>query len=672
MKAVTNRLLGWIDGKNDAPLSFSPVKLREAGKVLLGRGRAATRRFSVQGGLPAYIEMCCVRDSLYSLVYLGGEIATHAAPRWTNGLRDEAAHIGDLIEKWQMRSWKVGGALAKRAACLKKKVSHETGRAWLTMLDDDLTESGVDPLKRQRLALAKRIENGHTQWTREHVLHGGVAVEQWPENEKLFRGYARKLARKRGLGGYVALPLSQASQLLVTQEKDPDLRKHLWNLSDSNGKLWFTEDDIDVTRAMGRSYARALNMAGLAQQVANGAYLGGAGRARRWLTRRVTALDKALANTLHSVDSACGDDGALARWNMGYAARHIDRPEVNIPATVFPIMSTARKVIREMMGIGGWEVGKVYALGRDARVMLDFRMKNTSNGREARLLYAPYDPYQEPGFPYGGMAIDIRCPLSGTHGDNLVMIKHYLESKKRGMDAYDIELLCHEIGHALHFLAVPGKTVDEIDNVNLDFDEMPSMLAQRYGRDPRALARWAHAGAGKTWHDWRVWRRHLKFGTSDALAHYRHGVTSLLDLKLHGDDDSSTRTIIERTKKSLVNKSLFDGTFALCAYNWDERGGSSINYFIGGALAERMAPRDADGMIRSEDVAVALQRVLTGVIATSVTMNDIQRNWRRTFGESMTESLRCGTLTEEKLWLGVLAKSRQAVRRRKARGARRR
>jgi len=138
----------------------------------------------------------------------------------------------------------------------------------------------------------------------------------------------------------------------------------------------------------------------------------------------------------------------------------------------FPWKATAKKVIAEILGIDGWHVAKQTLHGEGRSSLMRFDLVHEQRQENATLFYAPYRVNDSDDCHSVAKAhfIDEGWVASGKPRCKILAIDQNL-SEQKGYELSDLENLCHELGHIMHFLRI--KVVSPLSQGAEEMMELP-------------------------------------------------------------------------------------------------------------------------------------------------------------------------------------------------------
>lgn len=171
-------------------------------------------------------------------------------------------------------------------------------------------------------------------------------------------------------------------------------------------------------------------------------------------------------------------------------------------------------------------------------------------------------------------------------------------------DLEQLRYLSHEIGHVLHFLALPGEEFDEYSLLAPSIGELPSVLLEHIIQDPNLLAKWSDpkgpSGAKKP----QYWIRRLEkpcfevfnsiFDMERAIIDYELGAKSRTNFSpsaMH----RSLRSGMKLPKLHPEDRSVF------LMFDPTDSAGMTSCYWAGYALSRKVLGKKIDhNMVRKQ------------------------------------------------------------------------
>lgn len=337
------------------------------------------------------------------------------------------------------------------------------------------------------------------------------------------------------------------------------------------------------------------------------------------------------------------------RWDMEHRLSRLPfKRQEDLPEGSFPWLSTVLTALPELLAIGGWQLrARPHVRGRGVRVVVQFQLHHPELGRRAEVWYSPFNPRPaQQGFAGAFMqSIAAAWSLEGAAAPVLWLAQNLSAPEQAFTRFVELDSLAHEVGHILHYLALPGATPMEDVSLPNDIIELPAHLLAAYVRDPRVLARWAaQSGPAKARRP-RHWLPYLKYGVEHALDTHDHLINGLTDYSahLHSPAQHTYQSLRERinalagTSQNAAHQEFWGG------FIWEREFAGQWHYqAVGDALAHRLLRMTPNGQTDAHVVAQRYRELLSRVLASGTLPDRFIRAWHDWLGESVHTSLQKG------------------------------
>lgn len=653
IEPALNRYLQWLDRGARPPVRGSLGKAEEAARALSARWGLARRRLArgvdPWAQLDAFMAARQGLEALICLVESQASVSRRMKPdqaqawvhRWTAWV-DRFDH--DTAEH------RVVGVLRH----LQAQAPDPRRARQLELIFEDLLSFPALDARRRRMASAQ--QKREDRYVRDRARRGGVWLSD--KVDGIHRDYytaARKAARARGGQGYLFVPWSEEAQAARDWAEHAELRRLLW-VEEEHAHVPMAF--VDRMRQLRQELAERVGSDNYAQMrfdetmvCADPSYLASQmGKARRILRQPVRQMHAALRALARANGLAIEGDGPdLAPWDE-YFCRRMAEPAVHFDeAKVFPWRATSLKVFAELLQQCGWHLASpTRASGQGTWSVIHFHVEHDDTGRRAHLIYSPFRPHQK-GHSYSAgeacSVINHWHPGPGEEREAVVWINQTLDPKLMGFGLDDLRVLCHEIGHALHFIALPGHGPREIDYVPDDFTELPSYLLELYHRDPSVLARWASPKGPAAARRSRFWVPRLAWEINTAENHQSQLRSATVDLVAHMDAGRPFQDIA-RTALAQDGVTMRDEDSSWRRdFVWEDHlAAVDFTQILPGSLARRLVTVRDDGRVDGATVARAYCDLVDEVLVPGTTPEMAARCWRRWTKETFRASLARATI----------------------------
>lgn len=660
-EASSNRYLAWLENGASPPVRGSLPKAEEAAVYFFARMRQGCRRLA-KGDEPrvALNDYLLARQRFYavlSLVENQAGVSKRMKP--------------DQVEPWRMR-WdsradRLADQLYAQSGKLLKKMKRQASdfrrKKEITELLEQLTgDSSVDRAIRKQVNQQK---NRDRRYVRQRVALGGPTCDG-PVNG-LHRDYLRAAkaeASRRGQKGYLFPLGSEQADCGMTEADHPELRRLLWWESTYAP---VPSAAVERMRQLRHQQAVAEGFENYAKHQLHGAVFAEPQRIQRALLQGQKALAKEEQafrfETLRYLNSKGTHEPVRdVPWDWAFALSQTTRSPYRDLSQVFPWRETALKVFTELFQKTGWNpVRSPRVSGQGIWSTIDFHVER-EDGRQAHVIYAPFRPNENEHSYSAGQACAVLNSWDGQDTSStpqVVWIDQSLDKKSLSFSQEDLRVLCHEIGHALHYMSLPGHSPEETSFLPADIFEIPSHLFELYVRDPAVLARWASKKGPAACRRTRHWSQSLKWECDIAVEHSDELRTAMVDLQFHCQMDRSFLDIAKAAWGQLYEE---DGSWRR-SFIW-ETYLACMDYTqtVPKSLVRRLVTVPDHGRVNSQVVLDTFVSLLDNVLAEGTTAESVRQSWRRWTGESFSTSFKTAVIAHARQSARITRRATQQLR----------
>ena len=638
----SNRYLRWLEGSAPPQVRGSLGKAEEAAQILVRRLRNACRAMSRPGaGWSQAQALMGVRQQIDALLYL---VENQAEVSRRMGF---AAAV-EWVQDWQKRMGRMDeamgeGRVGKVIRRLKARSDCPIRRHAFDMLlsGSEKNGSAIARLRRDAFVQQQREERS----ARDREAKGGVWLIKRPTG--LHRDYvreARQAAAKRGGTGYLLVPNTD-SMTAALKSCDPEIRRLAW-AEDFHAPVPMAA--VERTRRRRHDMARMLGHASFASYTLHEycvirdpqTILRGLQQARQILRRDVQSYSRAAEAKARREGDEVGD--IQAPWNLNFV---IDQAEPDLyldTSDIFPWKETAIKVFTELCKATGWRFAQsVRISGEGIWTAMRFQLIR-SDGAEAYLIYAPFRPHQKGESYSAGHAVHVVNhwrPDGSPAGAPVVWINQTLDISQGSFSLENLRILCHEIGHALHFLALPGIACDT--DICEDVVEIPSCLLELYMRDPVVLARWAAPKGPAAARRSRFWKNKLRWPVETAVDHLESLRGACVDLLAHIEQDRSFQEICQSVLSEDGHVIFEEDSSWRRNFVWEQYlAGIDFTQIVSRSVVRRLVTVPDHGCVNADLIAAAYRNLIQHVLAPGYSREITERRWKAWAGESFRTTVR--------------------------------
>lgn len=646
-----NRYLFWLEHGGTPPLRASLGLAREASDYFKRRAISARHALARDGASWAHF------DSLDRAMERHGAIVEQIDSSVGTSVRTDYAQA----LKWAgaQRIW-----YSKFLENLRKHPAHQAIEALgqqpdatfiqrlrvseflkLTTANSALFDKQLDTLQRSQ----KLRESRHDQ---DRKARGGVMLTG--RDTDLHRDYTReaKLAGlARGIEHYLFLPNTDAAFAARTESSNRKFREYLW-LEDNYAPVPTTA--IEKSRQLRQAAAQAdqfqTHMDSILSERCVIKNASSIQRAIRHALEAVRQDSRALKQFLFTEMSARDKTTLNAPWDLPYAQTQLLKAVLfdgDQLKAIFPWRETALKMLGELFSVGGWKPHKptrIHGQGIWSVVHMQLQREDM---RKCHLFYAPFRP-REGAYAYSAgdasAVLGAWDPEPNKAGTPVVWITQALDKATQSFDVDALGVLCHEVGHALHFLGLPGQMADEASAIPEDLSEVPSYLFQLYCQDPCTLARWASRKGPAAARRPRYWKRKLAVDGGEILEHQKTLIECGIDIEAHHSQEAF-EAIAKRAWRQ-AGSALHEADQSWRrTYIWeDHTAGMDYTHPWCRGVVRRLVTIPDNGCLNSSTIGDLFLSMQEDVLNKAPTPDRAAKAWKRWAGETFLQSARHGLL----------------------------
>lgn len=661
----TNRYLQWLEHGMAPPVRGSLGKADEAAHYYFVRMRAARSLFGTpQKQWEGLKQLLTARHRFYAVLALvenQAQVSKRMKP--------------DQVEQWRLlwdgkmdrfndRLRLTLGPVLRR---MKRKTQDFRLQRQITELLEQLTGHPVMEAKmRCQSNVQKNRERAYA--VERQQLGGPVAEGAIPGLHRDYLRSAKEEAQKRGQKGY-AFPMGSAQAEAASCQADhPELRRLLWWES---SYAPVPSKAVERLRSLRHAYAQHEGHETFAAKQFHGAVAPNPRRINSALRQAQEVLMKDTRGFRQEALrylNATGDYEPLENtpWDWCFAETQIRSNSYKDFRKIFPWRETSLKVFSELLEKTGW-----HAL-RPARVSgegiwstIHFHCQR-DDGRQAHLIYTPFRPNENEHSYSDGQASTIISawdPEGNASTPWVIWIDQCLDKKDKCFGPEELRVLCHEIGHALHYLSLPGYTPEETSFVPVDVFEIPSHLFELYPRDPAVLARWASKKGPAACRRSRHWQQGLKWEHDIALTHLQELRSAQVDLQIHMDMNLSFKDICADSMKRCGETMFEEDNSWRRQFIWDDYlACMDCSQTIPKSMVRRLVTVSDHGRVDSQVVLDTYLSLLNNVLADGISAERVRQSWSRWAGESFSSSLKTSVMTHARQSARITRRATQELR----------
>lgn len=359
--------------------------------------------------------------------------------------------------------------------------------------------------------------------------------------------------------------------------------------------------------------------------------------------------DKVINKGIKKAEKTVSDNSSP--WNIEHFKWEGAVNGRNIDVGIMPMRRVINKVIPDLLAMGGWSVvGEPERSGRGARTIYKYRI---TDGQRPALLYfsGRRRLFLRPGDSYMGecAAIRTRRQINGRKAVTpVISINLDMELNCNCIDEIEkIQYIAHEVGHAIHFLELPGTSSFEVTRMPIGLGEIPSLMMEEVVKDSKLLMGWANPRGPKKGKTSRYWETVIKdVERNESLSILMDRVEkSCFDSFSLGHDASELKKIRNKIRRNLDMPELHenDRGYAAIFDCTDAHCGNDYCYIVGEAISKTL--------IKVDGKQKAVRR-LFDILHCSADV-DFNKTWAKTYGIGLTGTFKVGikNLINEKVKL---------------------
>lgn len=648
--ATAQPYLNWLDLDMDPPAWLSLKGWQTAAGELIGRMRTARNQLLSGDADWDAVEAMLLAEGKFETLNLWAEHTHERTPRLHRSsfarteLRLRAAKMRLLRSSARSRAIHVlRGWLRRRKMPLnteQKRLVREIIEQW-----KDAVAGKLRPETERLAARHFRRAIDYSQECRQCGLW--LSRRQAQELPPLWRRQARATARSMGHPGWFVAADGELADEAMAAISDRGVREALWRQRQA-----LRESDKTIVPMLRARHEEA----GTVGHTNFASY----NLSNRTLTstRMITGLlaehMEKLGAAIRRLDKRLGEEAALwdihevSPWDRPFLLEQMRRKMRfhEEPANVFHVDRTLEMLIPEILALGGWTVEHALLHGEGPRRRWQYRLRRADNAT-AQIWLAPFATKDEEDLNVAASCAMVRHPWNGEgqRAEAMAVIEMALVRGSQYFNHQQLVWLVHELGHALHYLAMRGTTSGEDTRFPDDMVEFPPQLLERYAQDPQVLARWAAGcGAAPITHRASFWRYHLATDVASIDIHLRTAYHAWLDLKVHGMNpenvclDEIHRLGCERFGLPYHE----DDRRHIRSFMWGDYAATDYAYPIGQALGLELVRIRDDGTIDAHALGETFRSLLDGVLTDGFEPRRLRRQWQQWRGEDLEVSVRRG------------------------------
>ncbi len=320
------------------------------------------------------------------------------------------------------------------------------------------------------------------------------------------------------------------------------------------------------------------------------------------LTTEVAALEEILRQD--------GEDPPLRTWDWRYCDTQLRRRDYAVDPDALSAYLPLEAVLDGLLGLSAEVFGLAFERVADAAAwhpdVARFRVRDATSGAEIGDVLLDLHPRDGKfGHAAAWDLVPARRLRDGSHERPLTAIVANLPRPQPGRPALlrhpDVVTLFHEFGHVLHMTLSRASLVRFSGGATeWDFVEAPSQILEHWAWQPDVLARFArHHATGEPIPRELVDRLVASRDLDVALTTLRQCYLGLLDLGLHGPDETRDVAAVDRAAHAAWGLPYHEGTLYPCQFG-HLMGGYDAGYY--GYLWAKVYGDDMFGRFEAEGV----------------------------------------------------------------------
>ena len=643
-----NRYLLWLEKGATPPVRGSMAKAKEAAAELAAEILRAKRCLVKPHATWAHWERFCLGvkrlNSLLGLVQCQASISRRLTP--------EKAQAWEMEwDRWKNRviapmtqgHWR--NHLLVLAHHEGTDVALRDVRAFMEYNGPDTAD--VLLLQKQKLQQEKRDKD----YVKDRLVRGGVHADALPG------GVTREWAKKakaagaaRGNVPYLFLPFTAESAAALVAAEQADFRRLLW-LEDAHAPVPTLA--VEKRRATRQALAEAENHAHFADHMLRDQaiypqpekLIHALRQARKRLRPEAMRLRKIMRDYTNARFPDM-DPATEQPWDRQLVITE-GNPLYQWCDTqlIFPWRETALKIFSELLPACGWTYSQPPVIsGEGTWSAIHFQIERQSDGRKAHLFYSPFRPHQAGNSEYSaGEAFLFHTgwtPQNQVEDVACLWINQALDPDTQAYNQEELRVVCHEIGHALHYFSLPYASFTEAWIVPSDLMEIPSHLLELYPRDPAVLARWASRKGPPAARRARFWKNKLALAADVLFEHQNSLRSAEADLRLCLAPGESLRSICQDLYAGDGLPFLEEDGSWRRLFIWEESYAcQDYTQCLPPGIVRRLVTLTDRGTVNADHIAATYNSLLTEVLETGITADQAARNWKQWTGETFATTI---------------------------------
>lgn len=667
-----NTYLLWLEHGGVPPVRGSMAKAEEAAtwlRVQLLKAKRCLRSPTATWAHWERFALCQKRfESLMGLVQCQALISRRLTPEKSQA----------WILHWERRQERVTGPMTQglwrnHLLALAHRQGDETSlrevKAFFEFCGPATAETRF--LKKQKIQQEQREK----AYVTDRLARGGVHAQTAPSGlSRETLKNAKKAGASRGNVPYLFLPFTSESTHAMAASEQADFRHLLW-LEDSHAPIPTLA--IEKRRAARQRIAETEGFDHFADyMLRNQAIYPQPEKivhALRQARKRLRSDNVRLRHLLKDYTNARFPDMEPATLHPADAALiAVEGNPVNQwfdTKKVFPWRETTLKIFGDLLPACGWALVTAPTLsGEGPWSAFHFYVERQSDGRKAHLVYSPFRPHQAGNSEYSaGEAYLVQSgwtPEGMEEGEACVWINQALDTQEAAFNLEELRVICHEIGHALHYLALPNAHHAEPCLLPSDVMEIPSHLLELYPKDPCVLARWASRKGPEAARRSRFWKNKLRL-TADILMEHQEALRAAeADLRLCLTPERSLREICEALYKDDGLEFLEEDGSWRRLFLWDEANACQhYTQSMPPSIVRRLVTLTDRGTVNADHVVATYNSLLSEVLETGTTAAQTARNWKAWTGETFATTIHQSLLSHAQQTVRIGRKEMAHIRR---------
>jgi hypothetical protein len=628
----------WLMDDGAPPVQFRAASWLRTGRCLMARMRQVRQALlEPDASWETFEEWLELRQDLDALDSWGGVIGPRSGP--VGEYPRIAARLSQAFHRLR-RSSARHGALHVLRGWLRRTKNPLTAaqKSAVTREIDDWGHAkqyaaALTPQERLGKGFLRREANFNAHCERTPVFLNRRQAMTLPGD---IRRTLRANARAMGARGWCVPAHSDEARECLRYVHDADIRETLWRQRQN-----FLIDDPAVARMLceRQTEAKGLGFKTYASMAAASTALP--------KPRKIVGLLKDATRLAMNTLKGQGMAKTILPWDVAYEFEQRAKTPVKEPAGAFPVGPTIERVVADLLPVGGWNpvYTTIHAVGEDK--IWQFQAVN-AEGRCLELWIAPYAS-RDSGLVSSneaGAALHIRQRRSAVGqlgpASDVVAITMPTPRTVSHFSRDTLATLAHELGHALHYLAMDTGDYTGIVDFPFDAGEFPSQLVEQVTSDPAWLASMASSAEGRKV---AAWKAVLNQDLVGVLYWFRRLMHMQLDLECHllpARDSMAFLTLARRVYASYGVPLHEDDMTPISTFRSDGLGALDYCYPLSMALAEHFVPTRADGTVDAEGIKACFSDLYQGLLTESTDIKKFRKSWKRHTGMTIDEGVSYG------------------------------